>query len=310
MRRYERAAAKLAGITGLVGVFRGVRRRGQQWGQEPTLTCLVRRKRARVELAKSDCIPRRVDGIATDVLAVGRPRTHASVDSADQLLVTYDASQRISAISALVTHPNGGMMALGSGHGLLPVQGGAYATGNWGAGARRVGVYREKVVPGSLWLGRIGEDADYGVVRFPALSPPAALDGHLLARAPIPLAARAPAVNDHVQHIGAVRGYRITGRVVGASLRNLPVTMQSSDGITTAYRNVIAVVGDSVPFSIAGESGSLVLDDARRAIGFVVGGGRDPDQPSLTVSFVLCNFGALEAGLDDLFSLFFARSES
>src|SRR5262245_23864933 len=156
MRKLRRAAAKLAGLPGLVGVFRGVRRRRGRWTDEPTLTCFVRRKRARNAVRASERIPRDIDGVATDVVAVGRPRHHVDVDSADQLLVRYDATQRTSAISALVTHPGGGMVALGSGHGLLPVQGGGFATGNWAAGVRRVGVFGEDVQPGSLWRGQIG----------------------------------------------------------------------------------------------------------------------------------------------------------
>jgi hypothetical protein len=310
MTKLRRAAAKLEGLPGLVGIFRGVRRRKGRWTDEPTLTCFVRRKRARTSVRPSERIPRQIDGVATDVVAIGRPRHHAAVDSADQLLVRYDATQRTSAISALVMHPDGGMVALGSGHGLLPVQGAGFATGSWSAGVRRIGVFGENVQPGSLWLGEIGQDRDYGIVRFPALSPPTALDGHLLARAPIPLARRRVAANDAVQHLASVRGFRVTGRIVAESIRGVPITLRSTAGITTSYEDVIAVVGDELPFSLPGESGSLVFDDARRALGFVVGGGRDPDQPNLDVSFVLRNFTRLEAGLDDLFSLFFARSQS
>lgn len=310
MTKLRRAAAKLAGLPGLVGVFRGVRRRRGRWTDEPTLTCFVRRKRARTAVRRSERIPRQLDGVATDVVAVGRPRNHADVDSADQLQVRYDATQRTSAISALVMHPGGGMVALGSGHGLLPVQGGSFATGRWSAGVRRVGVFGEDVQPGSLWRGQIGGDVDYGVVRFPSLSSPAALDGHLFASAPIPLAPRRVAANDIVQHLASVRGFRVTGRIVAESIRGVPITLRSTAGITTSYEDVTAVVGERLPFSLPGESGSLVFDEARRAIGFVVGGGRDPDDPSLDVSFVLRNFTGLEAGLDDLFSLFFARSQS
>ncbi len=271
----------------------------------------VRRKRKRAHLSKDEHIPKVLDGLATDIVAVGRPRGHSEIDTDDRFVALYDDTERKSAISALVSHPDGGMVALGSGHGLLPIGGGGFVTGRWGADERPIGFVEDpQAAAGSLWFGNIGGDLDYGVVRFPDLDPPAALDGHTLAGAPIGLAPAVLQPHDFVQHIASRRGFRITGRIVATSLRDLPITMRSDEGIDTPYTDVIAVVGDRFTFSMNGESGSLVFDDARRAVGFVVGGGRDPDDPDLDVSFVLRAFPTLRGSLGNLFSLFFTRSNA
>jgi hypothetical protein len=306
VRALRRAAAQLDGLPGLVATFRGVRRHGRRWTRQPTLTCFVRRKIDPAELPKDLRIRRRIDGIRTDVIAIGRGRLHADVDSADRLLVDYDRSERKSTISVLAQHPNGGMIALGSGHGLLPVEDGRYVPGPFGKGARAVSVFQEPTVaPGSLWFGAIGGDADFGVVRFADLSPPVALPGHLLAAAPIALAPRSLQPRDTVHHFAVRRSGRVWGTIVGESTLQHAVSLRSDDGIDVAYQDVIAVVGDQVPFSLPGESGSLVFDEHRRAVGFVVGAGRDPDDATLRVSFVLRAFATLQHGLGDLFSRFF-----
>lgn len=311
LRRLQRAASRLEGLPGLVGAFRGVRRRDRTWTSEETLTCYVRRKTPLARLPRDERILPRLDGVPTDVIAIGRPRLHADVDASDQLIAIHDDTGRKSAVSALARHPSGGIVALGSGHGLLPIQGGGYVAGRWGAGARKVGVFREDgISPGALWFGAIGDDRDFAVVRFPQLAPPAVLVGHTLAGAPIAEAPRRVRKHAIVQHVAAHRGYRVTGRVVAEPIPGRPITLRSSDGLDLTYRDVITVAGEHVRFSVPGESGSLVFDEHRRAIGFVIGGGRDPDDPTLDVTFVLRDFAALRADLEDLYGLFFTRSVS
>ena len=307
MRQYRRAASELNGLPGLLGTFRGVRRRGNTWTGEQTLTCFVRRKLARSRIPRDEQIPRQLNGVPTDVLAIGRPRLHADVDASDLLVTSYGRARK-SSISALVEHPNGGMVALGSGHGLLPIQHGAYLPGRWGAGENEVRVVDEDLSPGGLWFGQIGNDTDFAVARFLDLEPPTALMGHTLAAAPILLAPRRVAKHDIVQHVAARRGYRITGRIVAENISGKAFTLRSSDGIDVTYHDVIAVIGERVRFSLPGESGSLVFDEHRRALGFVVGGGVDPDDPEVAISFVLRDFTRLELGLDRLFRSFFTRS--
>jgi hypothetical protein len=309
LARLSRTTAKLDGLPGLVGALSGVRRKGRRWTAEPTLTLLIRRKIKSSKLPRDERIPRKLDGIATDVVPIGRPRAYADVDTADRLVASHDTSDRKSAMSVLAEHPNGGMVALGSGHGLLPVANGAYLRGRWTTGQTPVDVLGA-TVRGSLWFGRVGQDADFAVVRFPALVPPEALPGHTLAPAPIPIAANRIATHDGVQHVASRRGFRITGRVVAETIPGQPIRLRSDAGVVTAYHDVAAVTGESVRFSLPGESGSLVFDEQREAVGFVIGGGVDPDHPDRDVTFVLRDFAPLEAELAQLFGRFFTRSQS
>jgi hypothetical protein len=304
MRRFRRAATRIRKLPGVIGVFRGIRHRGKRWMREETLTCFVREKVPRSKLPTSERIPKRIDGIPTDVIALDRPKLHADVDSQDRFVTAYDGLDRKSAISATVEHPNGGMIALGSGHGVLPVDNGHYESGRWGAGELGVVVENESVEPGALWFGEIGNDADFSVLRFPSLGPPSCLSGHLLAAAPIRLAPRKIANGDYVQHIAPKRGYHISGIVIANALD--PLTLYSENKIGVEYSNLIAVAADSVPFSVRTESGSLVFDSERRAVGFVVGGGHDSTK-GLDVTFVLRDFATLRSHLGELFDLFFRK---
>jgi hypothetical protein len=302
MRAHRRAASRIRDLPGVLGVFRGIRHRGKRWTKEPTLTCFVHQKIPRADLPAHARIPKKIDGIPTDVIALGRPALHACVDSQDRLVASHDDLGRKSAISALAEHPNGGMVGLGSGHGVLPVENGHYVSGRWGAGEREVIVEHEDVEPGALWFGAIGNDADFAVIRFPDLEPPSGFIGHLLAKRPIVVAPRKIAKGDYVHHVAPERGYHIDGVVIADTVD--PLTLYSENGIGVEYTDLIAVAADALPFSVPTESGSLVFDRERRAVGFVVGGGRD-EQKDINVSFVLRDFGTLRTHLQDLFGLFF-----
>lgn len=283
----------------MLSTFEGIRRRRGAWKRQQTLTCFVRNKVAKRKLARDERIPKTVDGIPTDVVEIGRPRLHADVDSQDRMLATYDGRGRKSALSVLASHPNGGMVALGSGHGLLPIANGGYVSRSWSAGDLEVVVDQEQVDPGGVWFGAAGNDADFAVVRFPDLEPPAGLEGHLLAPVPIRVAPRQIAKGDYVQHIAPRRGYHIDGTVVAESLS--PLVLHDENGASIAYADLIAVAtGTPLPFSIPTESGSLVFDPNRRAVGFVVGGSADK-----SITFVLRNFTVLRAALGDRFGWFF-----
>lgn len=306
LRHYRRAANKLRGLPGLVGAFRGLRHRKSRWTREPTLTLFVRRKLPKAGLGEL-CIPKKIDGISTDVIALGRPRLHADVDSMDRVVSTYDGRGRKSAISTMVRHPNGGMMVLGSGHGLLPIKDGDYVSGRWQAGDLDIDVDDEQdVEAGGVWFGAVGGNADFAVARFRDLEPPAGLNGHILASAPIRLFLGRLEKGDAVQHVAPLRGYRIGGVVVADSVA--PMTLHGEDGIGVEYDGLVAVASDSIAFSVKTESGSLVFDSERRAVGFIVGGGRDPDK-DLSVSFVHRDFATLANHLGELFGLFFRRKD-
>jgi hypothetical protein len=303
--KLAKIARRLVALPGVIGVFRGIRRRGGRWTAEPALAVHVRRKRPASKIPSEERIPGQLEGLETDVVAVGRPRLHAEVDSNDQLVAAYDQWQRRSALSALAQDGSGGVIALRSGHGLLPIANDAYQSGAWTSDAKGVYVFSDPAdTAGALSFGTLNESVDFAIVRFSTLEPPIALLGHTLCALPIPVRDTDVVLGEVVQHEAPKRGYRVTGVVTGKRPPQ-PVVLRSGEGFDIRYADVFTVSGSYVPFSLPGESGSLVFDDARRALGFVVGGGKDPDNPSLTTTYVLRNFSALRQQMGNEFSLFF-----
>jgi hypothetical protein len=84
-----------------------------------------------------------------------------------------------------------------------------------------------------------------------------------------------------------------------------PVVLTSDEGFSVSYADVFTVSGSFGAFSVAGDSGSIVFDAARSALGFVVGGGTDPSNSKLKVTYVLRNIAALKAQMSSVFPLFF-----
>jgi hypothetical protein len=292
MKRHERAATYLVERPGVVGVFRGTKRKGGIATSELSLIVHVVRKVRAAELPKDTLIPATVDGLSVDVVEVGKPRLHA-VDTFDQVTT----GTRTSTITAIAPNPNGGSWVLGSGHGLLPIAGGAFASGIW-ANGDIVNVTHEPGVTGALWFGAIGTVKDFAVARFPELSGADVRFGHSFASLPIPFRTDPVQPNETVKHEATSRGFSIRG-TVATPVSGQVVAFQSDGSAVTRFLDVVAVTSDSNdPFSVAGESGSLVFDSQNRAIGVVVGG-----TPSMT--YVLCDFGALRDGLGPVFAAFF-----
>ncbi len=303
-------ARELSKHRGVVGVFRGLRRRGRSWGEEEVLSVHVRRKRAGERLKASEAIPPSIEGFPTDVVAVGRARLHAAVDSNDQLVAGYDPHKRQSALAALAQDSSGTVLGLGSGHGLLPVDAAnkTYTSVPPTTNGNLSTFVQEDPADtaGFVALGSFGTDVDAALVSFTTLKPPLALLGHLFARLPIEVRADDPPLGEFVQQASPGRG-RITGQVV-STLALTPVSVGTDDGFSVSYTHVLTVSGaTSLPFSVPGDSGSIVFDAKRRALGFVVAGGADPRNPQLRVTYVLRNFSRLKATLGSSFPLFFSE---
>ncbi len=312
-RRIERPEAPLprealdaiAALPGVLGVFPGIRRRDGQFGNEPVITVHVRRKLPRSELDRSARIPDDVGGVPTDVIAVGRPKLHAAVDSSDRLVENFDPWRRQSAISAFAQDDSGAVLALGSGHGLLRIRDGSYQSGAFPESAG-LSVFVDSDpadTGGHLTQGAVDPHLDFAIARFSTLRPPLALLGHTLSALPVPLRFGNIEGGETVQHVPPNRG-RVTGTVTGG-LARVPVEFRSTDGIMLSFADVFTVAGSAGRFSKDGDSGSIVFDGERRAVGFVVGGGVDPDNTNLAVTYVLRNFGALKQAMGPAFPLFF-----
>jgi hypothetical protein len=299
------AVKELASIPGILGIFSGIRRKDGVFLPEPAVVIHVKRKRERSELAQKNQIPPTLGGVRTDVVAVGRPKLHAEVDSSDRFVENYDTFTRQSAVSALAQDATGTVVGLGSGHGLLPIVNGGFQSGAWSADAdRTVFVQSDPAdTAGTLLFGALDPTVDFAVCQFPGLKPPVALLGHNLSPLPIPIRSGDVVPLETVQQQAPSRG-RVTGTVTGVSAQQ-PVVLTSGEGFSVTYADVFTVTGSFGPFSVAGDSGSIVFDDARRALGFVVGGGTDPNNAKLRVSYVLRNFAALKQQMSTFFSLFF-----
>jgi len=277
--------------------------------RERTLSMHVERKLPLYELPRDQRVPSELHGFRTDVVAVGRPHLQSAVDTDQLLLAAYDDLKRNSAIAVVSSSPSGGVQALGSGHGLLPIEGGQFVSGAWTpTDNKTISVVGQEQPRGSLAFGAIGNDADYAVATFPTLDPSTMSLGHTLAKVPPPLRIRASdaSLEEKVHHLAAARGFPITGTVAWLPIAGGKITLVSEAGIDVTYENVFGVTCESIPFSIAAESGSTVFDASGRVVGFVVGAGRDPDD-GREVSYVLSNVPALRSVLGAHFPLFFTE---
>jgi hypothetical protein len=272
------------------------------------LSVHVRAKAPLIQVAASEAIPSMIDGVPTDVLHVGQPRLCFGVDSFDALEVRYQvtpAGPRRSAISALAPE-NGGMLALGSGHGLLPIVASGFERGVWDAGDdKRISISEPAAPSGLLIQGNIGRNLDYALVSFSTLEPASAVEGHHLARGRIPWARELPRNDALVQHVSPRRGGLVTGHVVGDGLVGGDVTLGHAPWSAT-HSSLIVVANEIAPFAKSADSGSLVFDNARRAVGFVVGASETNQ-----VSYVLTDFAGLRSHMGvGLFRSFFEKDPS
>lgn len=270
------AARALSTLPGVLGVFWGKPRRGATWSQEPALCLHVHHKH---EAPSPEFIPKTIDGIATDVLAVGAPACHSRIDTCD--VVTTPGVQRIrrSSITAVVQGPNEGS-ALLSGHGTLPLHNGRIErAGSWSDRRPSFMIADEggQRYVGEILHGMIDARCDYALATFPGLAREHLSAGHLLARAPIQLRRTPLALGELVEHYGAVRAHTIGGEVAQADTEAVPLRMMLPDGTYAGYSGLIAVRPglDHDRFSLPGESGSLVFDAQRRAIGALIGASGD-----------------------------------
>lgn len=70
--------AELLAKANVIGVGVGLRRRGGELLDEPTLVVLVSKKVPRAQLAEQDFIPNRIDGVPVDVQEIGFIRSQGT----------------------------------------------------------------------------------------------------------------------------------------------------------------------------------------------------------------------------------------
>jgi hypothetical protein len=285
----RRAAAELLDHRGVLGVFWGAGKQGEVWTDEPCLVVHVRRKRAPEQLG-TECLPRRRAGFRVDVLAVGRP-SHHWLDPTDPVQCE-DPDRGRSSITALGRR-SGRTYAVLSGHGTLPADGDQLPGQYDPSSPMRVRALdpQGSTYGGQLLAGRLDARCDFTLAWMEVEAEEAnhfhyAAGGyppHTVRRAPLRAA-------EEVAHYSSLRRRRMIGRVrhIAAGHMSLP----GYGGHDYPYLDLAVVESPdpSVPFSLPGDSGSLVVDGQRRVIGTVVAG-----EPSRNISYVLPITGTVAA---------------
>jgi hypothetical protein len=269
---------------------------------EVSLCAHVRQKRQ--DLPLGERIPKRIEGFSTDVIEVAGAVCQARLDTTDAVRAAGVSARRRSAISVIAA-VDGAVVALLSGHGALPLR---------QAKIERRGRYNEPRpsflvqdtggtnFAGEVWEGEIGGSPDYAVARFPGLSPSNAFLGHLYAHAPIRVRREPLADGDVIEHYGTVRSRAFVGTVVQRGVDEEGLDMTLPDGTLARYVDLLVVKPDAEQdvFSVAGESGSLVFDSQRHAVGTLLGSSGDGG-----LSYVLPLSPGLRNALGAEFSIFF-----
>jgi hypothetical protein len=266
-----KAAEELRQRPGVVCVVWGQRRTGTKWFREPCLSVHVAKKKKR--LAPNQVFPRELHGFRVDVLEVGAPKPHFSVR--DRVTGALGASTA----TVLAAH-GASVLALTSGHGTL-----------------RAGQLELDSFVGTVLGGGFGESrsVDWALAKFPgAAGQLESVHPATGTEAPLRLAADLP-LGQKVRHFSRKRGAIITGVLQGTVLGEVTL---GDDTYTSLVSIVSGASGE--PFSVPGDSGSLVVDEDGLAVGAIVGG-----KAPLHV-FYAYDLSRLEGSLSPArFSLFF-----
>jgi hypothetical protein len=153
-----------------------------------------------------------------------------------------------------------------------------------------------------LLHGAVAPDRDYALGVFPGLDGDGAAAGHLFARAPIPIRKQPLQPGEMVEHYGTLRRRALGGTVRAGNATDEQIELILPDGSRAGYGPVLAVTPhpDQDVFSIPGESGSLVFDANRLAVGTLLGASADG-----AISYVLDLLSGLRSALGGDFELFF-----
>jgi hypothetical protein len=243
-------------------------------GKRHQLIAHVARKRPEEELSPNELIANRAPKLATDVIEVGRPRAH-DLDHTDRVVIP--GTPRRGTLS-IVARTNGPALALLSGHVCLPIVG-KQIMRNYDASsdpAAAVSAVQDDGAryDGVVLVGALGGDLDWALSEFPNTPPDETDPGHTAAfhDAPVPIRRTQLQIGEPAQHVSSMRHKRMTGRI--HSFAATPIKLQVGPDIVE-YNGVVKIKAGDAPFSIEGDSGSLIVDDARRAWGLVLGGTDD-----------------------------------
>lgn len=274
-------ARRLLRRRGVVGVFWGAKHPGE--GGRNHVRVHVQEKIDRALLPATRVLAKRIDGLPTCVVGVGHP---TGQDLSLKQQVQPDGEQRFSTLTMLA-RDDGRWRALVSGHGTLPIRGGALVTPYDGAPATEPialhDVSSGMDLSGRLAAGRIAPGLDFAIVDVDV---PDGVEVELTCPATGTSRPRIRLTDlerdEPVQHYSSRSPAMHTGRAVAIGL----VDLKLDDGRQHRFTHLYEVRGDGGPFSASGDSGSLVADLHGHAVGVVIGGSAPDHIPNRT-SYVL-----------------------
>jgi hypothetical protein len=266
----------LTSYPGVVGVSWGNAWEGGRRTDQPAICVKVRWKRPLEEVPQDELLPPELGGYRIDVIEVGKLRTHV-IDQTDAVLAPGMTSEkpRLASMTALA-QSQGKTFALLSGHATLPIRNGALQLDYKGGDEPSTIRVRDADGPscvGLLLLGHAGggRDVDWALAQ---LQPEAAFNMYHYAagdNAPLQLRRSKPAEGEELSHYSSRRRHRIQGRL--SHFSTAPHVFELPDGNNTTYTNIMEVEWmNDTPFSVEGDSGSLVVDELQRVVGVVLGG--------------------------------------
>lgn len=260
--RVERALSVLMAIPGVLSAFLGApSKRGRRYLRGYALCVRVARKGEAVAGEAYVPIPAEVEGIPTDVEAIGLPSTHAlCAGQPAGVRVNDPADRRTPGTLTAVTFEG---EALLSGHASLPFRHGAILRAyDGGPSPVLVGD-----AFGELSGGRLGPREDWARARLVAVVEAV----HPLVGVVPPFSCAQAIQGTVLRHLSRRAG-ACRGRVTSMG-PNVPMPLRLPDGSSNVYAGVYEVEPLGAPsFSAPGDSGSLVFDGLGRAVGVVVGG--------------------------------------
>jgi hypothetical protein len=284
-RKFLQAVLTLQGIPGVVGVFWGQRKRGERWTREPCLCVHVQWKRPRSQIPADELFPKQLNGFPIDVLDVGQPLLFSAdrvLDHTDEIMAPGLGNPRNGTITALAYTP-AGTMALLSGHVALPLEQGTILRDFQTAGQPGLVRFIDPVatdIPGYVQRGQFsnGRAVDWALVSIPDIDYSELMTKHYAAGTgtPLPVCTTPLEAEALVYHYSRLQPRRrlFRGRIRQVTVGELGFT--APDGTQATYSEVIVISSPAEhPFSLPGDSGSLVVDGNERVIGSVIGGTQD-----------------------------------
>jgi hypothetical protein len=279
------ALLTLYGIPGVVGVGWGQRRRGRRWTDELCLCAHVKKKRPMSRVPRDERFPARLNGFPIDVLEVGELRLYASndrmLDHTDEVEAPGTDGPRTGTISALAYTPSG-TLALLAGHVALPLRGGRIVRDFKGGPAAPIS-FADPVlshIPGKVLKGEFenGRALDWALASLPKIDPDELLTKHYAAGQETPLAIRRTTLvaKRPVFHYSRLSSRRRILRGFIRQVAPVGVEFTAPDETPATYSGLTMVTSQpGYPFSLEGDSGSLVVDENDEVIGTIVGGKGD-----------------------------------